>query len=97
MTTPSNPLQEEGGDNDLADRCAQHDRHIDQYWSGEAAKAYEERRIAVRKALRLSQGYLLPWMRFQISGHDLKAEHDRYWFGTHPLTNPSREDNGERR
>lgn len=91
MNTPSPPLQQEGGDAELADRCAQRDRHIDQYWASEAAKAYEERRLAVREALRLSSGYLLPWMRFQITGRDLKAEYDRYWFGAQPLTNPSSE------
>lgn len=54
---------------------------VDRYWQRESERAYDERRCAVRAGLVSTGGQLLGWMRYQITGRDLKAEFDRYWFG----------------
>lgn len=49
-------------------------REIDRYWSAEAARAYEERRMEIREALKASGGQIEPWMQYQIRPDHLASE-----------------------
>ena len=49
-------------------------RETDRYWAREASKAYEERRVCVRQALRESGGRSEPWMQYQLTRADYEAE-----------------------
>jgi hypothetical protein len=49
------------------------ERDSNRYWAREAAKAYEERRLAVSDRLAENGGREELWMRYQINDADLRA------------------------